>query len=517
MVCRAMRGVSGALWLIPIVLLSGGHPGCGTSSRTEALEGAVEDVAALSGLLEGSWYAEAVKNPGGLEALLDGPGGAGWLALFHGDLEKAEQEFISATSGELDAPGAHLGLARVALARADALRAGRALEARIAPRLVEYRRTRGDRVRSGSYESLLAALTVQGFVGEGADLDAAAAAAAGWTPGPGVDPVVGSALHSLLIARREAGSADGSGLPRSYVDSLTLAGAVRAGQRSVDPLEAEPDFVDQLGVDADTGVRFTAKFWDPVVSEARFLNELLLIMEHGAAAGDAGVGLVQVAVVAWGDGAPTLPGLGASAPPGVSSVPVELALVGAPWADIEDLRAAWDERPARTLLQRLAEVAPEKRLRDGQSAADVDRVLRYENQLVDVVGDALTAMSTGTGASLVHELELPRKVADQILRQRMKEMARNEQPIQAQRLAERSLDVAGGQDGAAGTRVSHRNDVGFLVRLGAVHSAGRRPGVAREYIHPLVGQHPGLAPVAYTLGQLDAASSIGVQGKTSQH
>jgi hypothetical protein len=462
----------------------------------------------LGEILRSSWHAAVVREPAALEAMLDGPGGEGWFALFHGDLAGAQDAFRAAVASDPGAAAAHLGLARVALARADALRDALELEERVSPELVTYRIERGDRMRSGRYEPVLAALTLQGLLGAGTRVDEALVRARNWTPAP-ADAAVAASLRALLAAR-VAGAPPPPSLPEPLGARVAAAAAVDRFE-SADLGDGGPDFVDVLGRDDEAGIEFSVSYWDPGVRRARMRAQLLAVIEHGAAAGAAGRPLAEIAAAAWGgQPAPPLPAEVQSA------LSPALALFGGRWIDLEDLRASWDQG-GRSLLVRLDQLVPDEQLRRGVLAADADRVLRFESRFVGMANEALLAAATEEGRPLVRELELPRLLADQLLRQRARELVADGHPIHALRLAERSLGVAAGKADPSGvTRLSHRNDAAFLVHLAILHAASGRPGVAREYVHPLSTLFPGQAAVSYALGQLDAASSIGVQGKTSQ-
>ncbi|MCO4768778.1 MAG: hypothetical protein KDA24_02025 [Deltaproteobacteria bacterium] len=473
---------------------------------------ASEDRDALASVVAGTWYAAVPSQPDAVAGLIDGPGGEGWLALFRGELSQAEAAFLA--SPDSTHPAVQLGLARVALARADVLVAARDLQERIVPEGVEYRALRADRIRVGAYEPLLAALSLQALAPNGEGTSASLKRARAWTPGEGVDPAPGTALLALLEAR-SSGTAPPAGLPSPLAERLAAGATLAAGEQPASSTldTASPDYVDPLGEDAAAGLEFTISWWDPEVSRARLRAELLSVLTHAGAAGEAGQELVSIAHDAWGEAAPTL------APPTPAKGTVEPALTwfGGAWLDGADLRASWGLPGGSSLLARVAAAVPAERLTEGLTPADVDRVLRFEARLDQSLGQSLEGLaSSPDGKSLVRDLELSRRFADQLLRRRMIEVSDAGAPVVALRLGERSLDVASSGAGDDMTRISHRNDAGFLVRLGGVHSAGRRPGVGREYLHPLVERFPGLAGAAYQLGQLDAASGIGVQGKTSQ-
>lgn len=492
---RAGRGA--ALFLA--ALLAGCGPDPSAPSTPAASEAPVADLAPLLG---GTWFAAAVANPDAVSGLIDGPGGEGWLALFENDLDRAKRAFASNAPAEgTPAPAVwSLGMARVHLAQADVLMAARSLEEQATLDGIRYRAERQDRLRPGAWEPLLAALSLASL--PGADPVARDAAVARARESAPATPE-GKALRALLDARLAGDDAVPEGLPEALAAQLTAP----------DPQAPGPHVVDSLGEDADAGLRFEAKWWDPVVQRARLQHHLEQLALHARRAGVAP--LVAIATDAAPDRAALAARL-AEVPAGEPPVPPELSLFVSPWVDAEHLRAAWGLDGGRSLLSRVAATEPQARIDDGWTSADADRLLRYEAAFEARAADALETLATsGDGTSLIRGLQLPRKLADALLRDRIADVA-GESPVVALRIAERSLDVGGASGAKDGSRLSHRNDAGFLVRLAEIHALGGRPGVARDYVHPLVARFPGLAAASHQLGQLDAASSIGVQGKTSQ-
>jgi hypothetical protein len=120
----------------------------------------------------------------------------------------------------------------------------------------------------------------------------------------------------------------------------------------------------------------------------------------------------------------------------------------------------------------------------------------------------------------VQDLGFARRATDRLLRARSADLLAAAAPVLAKRVLERSLDDTPGSRGGAAdsarTRVSWRNDRAFLLLL--AHAAWRagQPGTALELVHPLAEEDASLQPVRHYLGQLDAASSLGAQGKVSQ-
>ena len=506
---RARRGPPSFLLALVLAGLGCGTGGSPGPTKPSAPAASAMDLAGLVQVLDSTWYAEVPRDPAALNTLVEGPAGEGWLKLFSGDLDSAVTSF--AAGGE--DPAAQLGLARVALARADALRSAFTLEQTLVPQLVAYRRERSGRIREGRYEPVLAALSLQGYGASVESVEAAVERARGWSPPEGGDQKLAEALLGLLESR-VAGTARPNGLPVAFEARLEDADRIAAGQTGqMTAATAQPDVIDSLGADSEAGLEFQLKWWDPVAQRSLFRAQLVLIQVHASAAGPAGLELVAVAREAWGDEEPV-----ELSPPrkGTEGPSEAMAFFGSPWADAADLRAAWGLPGGLALLDRVAAAVPQEELTQGTAPADVDRMLRFEARFEPAVRSVLEARATNDeGKALVGDLQLSRKVADQLLRQRMLVMAEAGEPVTALRLGERSLDVASPTAGDA-TRISHRNDAGFLIRLGGVHAASRRHGVAREYIHPLTARLPSLTSLTYTLGQLDAASSIGVQGKTSQ-
>jgi len=482
--------------------------GCTETRAPEAGSAAVAS-SAIAPILAETWHAAVVQNPVALEAMLDGPGGAGWLALFHGDLDAAESAFTEGLAAAPDHRACHLGLARVSLSRVDLLLAERDLARRVVPELAAYRAERADRVRVGPLEPLTAALSLVGLHAAPDQTERAVAAAGAWTPGPDADPEMATALRELL-ARRIAGNPEPpDALPLVWASRLRSAQNPAATDPGALGDGAKPDLVERLGGDSDTGISFELSWWDPSLAEARLRVELRRLTSHALAAEHAGRPLAAIASeLSHGE----LPGLPADREDAGLR---DLMLFGAQWTNVADLRAAWGLPDGRSFLDQVAGAVPDESLLQGETGPDTDRVLRYAQTLLDQSKAELQALASEQGKALVRDLELPQKLHDHVLRQRMMMSLGAGEPVRALRLGERSLDVTGSKQGGL-TRLSHRNDAGYLVRLAHVHSAGGRPGVARDYVHPLTSRFPALGSVSYTLGQLDAASSIGVQGKTSQ-
>ena len=456
----------------------------------------------LGPVLQDSWLRAAAQDPGAVEALIDAPGGEGWLALFHGDLGRATVAFSSGASqpgGEL----AHLGLARVAMARADVLIAALPLKRASDTELLDYRDERADRVRSGELTPVLAALTRLDAGADGAVV-AQKLGASTEAQGP---------LRALLDARRRGSAEVPDGLSERHAERLRHVRALADGVvPPLDWLDSNPDVVASLGADADSGVTFEQRWWDPAVVAGATRAHLQMAASHAVAAGPAGAPLLKVLKARLGES------VSLEASTTGPQLDPRLAWFGAPWIDTAHLLRRWD-RGGESLLARVAAADPAMVPNGDTPTTTVDAQLRAADALADAVERTLGLDAPPEGAALVRDLELGRRVSDSILRERMMDLAPTA-PAQARRLGERSLDMTPSGPGAAPdasyTRISHRNDPAFLVRLAHVLFLGRRPDMAREYVFPLVPKDPALAGVAHALGQLDAASSIGVRGKTSQ-
>jgi len=511
-----------AATLLTLAFLAPACSGPSPSGPSESTEAHV-DAAAVTALVADSWPALAARDPATVTALLDAPGGGGWLALFHGDLDRAERAFTAA--GE--APGARLGLARVHLARAAYLREAASLHADAALELARWRRDHADGVRPGAYDLLAAALAATARAGDVDEaerdgfLDAAVEGLRGGRPG--ADLQVGKALGALANRRSEAedpARAEPPGeLPDAYRARLSFAAEIAAGlPGELGPAAWDaPDFLDPRGQDG-SGLRFDAEVRDsvPVVAAARgHLRAAWLLAAELPGPGS----VVQAAVeAAWGaelpaplrDLAPTSEGDG---------LPAWTALFLSPAADAEDWAAYWGDGDAQTFAARWVAVfqpGPE----DADAMAVVDGLLRRGEDRRARLRDALVAGVPPDGASLVDDLDLARRLGDRVLRTRMVQLVDAGHAAPAKRLGDRSLDPNPGAKGGAPdsreTRVSHRNDRAFLIALArCLHRAGQT-GAALAYIHPLAKADARLRGVEHYLGRLDAASSIGVAGKASQ-
>lgn len=514
------------LGLLALLVACGGSGGDGDSAPDAATAAPppsdAPDPAAMEALVATSWMRQAAMRPQVVAGLLDAPGGDGWLHLFHGDLDAAQKAFDAALSSGRPEP--RLGRARVALDRAAAFLHAETLHILANGQLAAYRRDNPDRVRRGTYELPLSALSLM------ATGDAQAATAAIKLAVRSSEMAEQDATWGALLVQTQARSQGGD--PRGFVaEGLPEPFAARAafGQHLVggrfpdvpDLAPGAPDLVDDLGTDPETGVKFAAPWFDPLLLRTLARSELLTARTLAAGLGGPGH-LVENAVhLAWGG---PLPG-GHAAPPTEDGVdlPDWVLLFGSAAMDVTDWRARWSllggGNPGEgTLLARTDAVWPAPGLLSVGGSESVDLLLRHQEALDAALAGALTAGAPPEGASLAKDLGFSRRIVDAILRDRMDALVASDQAAQARRLGERALDPNPGERGerAAFTRVSHRNDRAFLVRFATCLWASGQPGLAREYMHPLADDLPELTGPAWVLGQLDAASGIGVRGKISQ-
>lgn len=481
------------------------------------------DPAAVAALVADTWPAHAAHAPAVVEGLLDAPGGAGWLHLFHGDLDRAEEEFK--TGGV--APSARLGLARVHLARAAYLAEAADLHAEAALELARWRRDHGDQVRPGAYDLIAAALAATARAGDVEPTERAAflsAAVEGLQAGrEGADLQLGKALGALAHRRADVGdparAAVPDELPEAYRARLRFASKTAAGDAASSErgFFAAPDFVDPRGGDG-SGVSFDADVRDSVPIRATAREELRRAWR--LASGLEGPGEhIRVAVrAAWGGDLPTF-AEGEALSAGPAPLPPWTALFLSPVADAADWAAYWGEPSAVSFATRWDAVfgAPTE---DADAMAVVDDLLRRGEGKRALLRAALVDGAPDAGTSLIDDLDLSRRLADRVLRTRMVDLVEAGNAAPAKRLADRSLDpnpgAKGGAEDSRETRVSYRNDRAFLVALArCLHRAGQT-GAALAYIHPLAKRDARLLGVELYLGRLDAAGSIGVAGKASQ-
>ncbi len=493
-------------------------------SSTEASTGPLDLELAMQ-MLSSSWMLQAAADPSIITQLIDAPGGEGWLRLFHGDLNGAEALFLAAKPMvEPDRKGsARAGLARVHLDRARALMAVADLQQEVAEALVRYRREHRREVRQGPYNQVLAALVLQAAKKQSEEEQGGGSTAAGSAP-----YLVG--LNSLLQLRKQ-GSHLGSleeiagGLPPRYRDRLLFAEAMGEG----DVLRAEPllpalleggeDVIDPLGKDSEAGVSFEALYFDsePVRALARF--HLARAWFLGAGLQGPGEAIALAVQHSWGAEVPDA--IRSKTLPGAGPQPEWLPLFVGPAIDKGDWEAYWakdgEGKPFLSLLQDQLPAVP---WLDGSSSADVDAILRAAAQIEPTLRAALIQSVGSEGASLAQDLGFAATTLDRLLRTRMAPLLAEGHALAAKRLAERSLDAEptrlGGASSSASTRVSYRNDRAFLVDLARCLWKAGQVDAALSYIHPLSEEDPLFRGLAYYLGQLDAARSIRVQGKTAQ-
>ncbi len=519
------RRMPDRLWpvLIALTLLVACAPRSedGDSASAPEAESAAAGVdrAAVAGLLTDSWMRAAAQHPDVVARLLDSPGGAGWLHLFHGELDEAARAFDGGlASGRIEP---RLGRARVALDRAAVLLQAEALQHHAAADLARYRRDNADLVRLGRLELPLRAITL---MAGGTPDEAVAAMKAAVTTTSAAEPDV-VATRIMIEARNQGGDPRGflpGGLPEPMA-SRQAFGQHLVGGRWPDPGDLRlgtPDLVDDLGEDPETGLRFQAPWFDPLVLRTLARHELLTARKLASGLGAAGDLIEAALILGWGGPLPAHP---RPAIEPAADLPAWTALFASSAIDARDWQARWTRLgtgdPAElALLSRLDAAWPDGEVLVGTGAQAVDKLLRHQAALTAAAAEALQADTTEDGASLVKDLALAQRFSDAVLRDRMDTLSRAGEAAQARRLGERSLDPNPGARGekAGFTRVSYRNDHSFLVRFAHCLHAGGRPGLAREYVHPLGEEMPELAGIVWDLGQLDAASGIGVRGKISQ-
>ena len=475
----------------------------------QAPAGATEPgLADAQALVAGSWAADLNAESVAAAVVLEGPTGEGWIALFHGDLAGAERVFASVLSSDPASGSARLGLARVHLAHADAYEVAGRLHAETAAALATYRAEHRDRVRLGPYERRLARLLFPA---------GAAPSDEGGAPAIAGELATVAALDALVPGPGRGTQEPPRGLPSQWAGVLSFSGAVHAGQPDkARPLLAPirsggPDLVDPLGRDEETGLRFESAFFDPLRLQA--LTSFHAQEALRLAGGLPGLG-EQVAAMSERF-MPIRPAAAALAalpePASQAAAPPALFLTfGGPWIDSADFAASDGSSPG-ALSARLAQRLPEW-FGGAPSPRSVDRELRAVEALEALFGDAL-------GPGLAAELQAPRLLGDAILRRRMVVLS-DTHPTLALRLGRRSLDAnpgaLGGASDSSRTRVSYRNDRGFLLRLARQLWKAGQPGEALDLVHPLAQEDRALQPVVHYLGQLDAANSVGTAGKASQ-
>lgn len=511
-----MRTTAASLMLPCLALLAGLVVACGPeasdttgASPTPAPETLTPEVATT--LLADSWMAAAVADPAAVAALLDAPGGAGWLDLYHGDLAAAERAFDGHESAS-----ARLGMARVHLAHARSLTAAARIHREAALELARYRRDHRAQVRTGTYEGILAAVSARGAGLHGAEMEAFLAAASERTES--ADEHLWNGLNGHLRGGSRAG------LPDLYHDRLAYADAAAAGdldelaRLGSGVLGAEPDLRDPMGVDDEAGVRFEGLHYDAALLPAAARHHLA--QAFVLASGLEGPGQLVVTAVGHGWGGEMPEALPGAALPPAEPLPAWTALFASDAVDAADHAAAWGAPGSSSFAERLDAAVAGLDLAAARSSEEVDALLRVAAEAEPVFGEALRAAAAPDGASLVTELELARVPADRALRTWMMALVDADAAVQGKRLGDRSLDANPGSRGGAAdsarTRISYRNDRAFLLELARCLWKAGQAGAALDLVHPLAEQNPVLQPVKHYLGQLDAAASIGQQGKTSQ-
>lgn len=463
---------------------------------------AAQDPSNIQRPLEGSWMLAAMRAPDAAKALWEAPGGAGWLALFHNDLDAAARGFA-----DHDSPSARLGRARVHLARADAWRAAWQLHRRAAAAVADYRQQNRETVRRGDHEDALALV--------------AAAASPSVPPRPWIEgaeqrtaknPSGLSKPLAELARRRRLGV---GGPPLDLPPQLALAEAFAAALSAGDLALAErirpnlqpqlPQVVDALGEDPDAGLQFQLRFYDPELLRSLMRHELAQAWGEGAGLPQAGEPIAEAVRAAWGGELPE--GIVKAARPAPRSAPLPRwgALFVAPVVDEADWIAWWSSADSPT-LDPLA------------GGGDVDTLLARAATLRSRGPTFLREAAPG-GESLLRDLHLGDRLADRYLRYEMMRLLAAGDAIGARRLGERSLDFTPGSLGGAAdsraSRLSYRNDLGFLVRLTRCVWASGHADLALDYLYPLAERLPPLAGPKMALDQLAAAASVGQRGKAS--
>ncbi len=520
---------------VGVVLLTVGVIGCSSSSDESALEAPKSapnlessplDLEIAMQLLSPSWMQQAAADPGKVTELIDAPGGEGWLKLFHGDLAGAEALFLGADpmAEPRNKGSARAGQARVHLARARSLLRVASLQSDAAAALVRYREEHRGDVRQGPYERVLSRLVLQA-VGE------TVASSAGETPVPIDSAPYQEALEALLVARASAAPAEvapsdlDERLPALYRMRLRFVHAISVGDvenaTTLLPslLSGTEDVTDPLGADSETGVTFQSLYFDPEVPQALARYHLARAWFLGAGLDGPGEAIALAVQQSWGGPVPkavrnrTLPSAGPQ--------PDWLALFLGPAIDRADWASYWgEEGDGRSFLAVLQDQMPAVPWLDGANSAAVDVMLRTATQIEPTVRAALIQSVGSEGASLSQDLGFAATTLDRLLRTRMMGLLLSGNAVLAKRLGERSLDAEptrlGGAPTSAATRVSFRNDRAFLVDLARCLWKAGQVDAALSYVHPLSEEDPQLRGLAYYLGQLDAARSIRVHGKTTQ-
>lgn len=463
----------------------------------------------LQGLLAGTWVDSVVLQPESLDSLLGEEGGEGWLHLYRGDLEAASKAFAG-----VDTPAGRLGQARVHLVRADSFRTAALLQTQAAAEVSSYRREHRATVRRSPLEDILDLRVGQLSGADAAGLTAVEQA----IPSEVAKTALGASL--LALARQEGSVPEG--LPEPLASRLGFARALDAGD--LDGARAllgalgagTPDLVLPLGSDQEAGLSFELRYFDGVLLRALARYHLASAWELASAESGPGALVASAVRQAWGSDLPE--GL-QQRPTSPNSVPEWAVLFAAPALDSSDWEAYWASAES-PLLARADQSVPGLQLRSAQRAEGIDATLRELEASRDPIASFLRERGGEEGAPLVTELDLPSLVLDRLLRARVDGLVASGGAVQATRLGHRATDPRPSADSgpadAARTRVCYRNDRAWLLRYaGSLWRAGQ-PGAALDIIHPLVEEEPALQSLKEALGQIDAAASIGSQGKASQ-
>jgi len=206
--------------LLTVMTTSCSSGGDGTASPASVQPaGASLDLELAMQLLSQSWMAQAAADPSRVTQLIDAPGGEGWLRLFHGDLQGAEELFLAAapTVDPASKGASRAGQSRVHLARARALLVTAEIQSEAATALARYREKHRDQVRHGPLGAALARLVLQA-AGEAAAVEVADSAS-----GAAGDSLAATtaALHALYELRQAAASGSPPGALPQALPKLT--------------------------------------------------------------------------------------------------------------------------------------------------------------------------------------------------------------------------------------------------------------------------------------------------------
>ncbi len=354
----------------------------GSPKSVPAAESSLLDLEIAMQLLSPSWMLQAAADPGKVTELIDGPGGEGWLKLFHGDLAGAEALFLGAEpmTDAQNKGSARAGQARVHLARARSLLRVADLQSEAAVALMRYREEHRGDVRQGPYERALSHLVLQA-AGE------TVAPSTGQEPASVEPAPYQEALEALLAARTTAARAEvapsdlDERLPALYRTRLRFVHAISVGDvESATTLlpslfGGAEDVMDPLGADSQTGVTFQSLYFDPEVPRAMARYHLARAWHLGAGLDGPGEAISLAVQRSWGGPVPeavrsrTLPSAGPQ--------PAWFALFLGPAIDRADWEYYWGARDeGRSFLSVLQDQMP--------SVPWLDAVAMQEIRVIEV-------------------------------------------------------------------------------------------------------------------------------------